>query len=160
MRSSPLSPYSALWIGDANPRRAQIARGQEIFNSRNANGRSCNGCHNSANNGTSIGNVLFDVGVASAEARTPDLPLYTFRNRTTGETRKLTDAGRGNITGLWTDLGKFKTPTLRALAARAPYFHNGIAPTLTDVVLHYEKHLLFVYTEQERADLVAFLNAL
>ena len=148
------------WIGDANPRRAQIARGQEIFNSRNANGRSCNGCHNSANNGTSIGNVLFDVGVASAEARTPDLPLYTFRNRTTGETRKLTDAGRGNITGLWTDLGKFKTPTLRALAARAPYFHNGIAPTLTDVVLHYEKHLLFVYTEQERADLVAFLNAL
>lgn len=148
------------WMGDANPRRAQIARGQEIFNSRNANGRSCNGCHNSANNGTSFGNVLFDVGVASAEARTPDLPLYTFRNRTTGDTRKLTDAGRGNITGLWTDLGKFKTPTLRALAARAPYFHNGIASTLTDVVLHYEKHLLFVYTEQERADLVAFLNAL
>jgi hypothetical protein len=148
------------WIGDSNPRRAQIARGQEIFNSTNANGRSCNGCHNSANNGTNIGNALFDVRVASAAARTPDLPLYTFRNRTTGETRQLTDAGRGNITGLWNDLGRFKTPTLRALAARAPYFHNGIAPTLTDVVLHYENHLLFVFTDQERADLVAFLNAL
>jgi len=148
------------WIGHSNPRRAQIARGQEIFNSTNANGRSCNGCHNSANNGTNIGNALFDVRVASAAARTPDLPLYTFRNRTTGETRQLTDAGRGNITGLWNDLGKFKTPTLRALAARAPYFHNGIAPTLTDVVLHYEKHLGFVFTDQERADLVAFLNAL
>ena len=148
------------WIGHSNPRRAQIARGQEIFNSTNANGRSCNGCHNSANNGTSAGNSLFDIRTASLEARNPDLPLYTFRNRTTGETRQLTDAGRGNITGVWLDLGKFKTPTLRALAARAPYFHNGIAPTLTDVVRHYEKHLLFVYTDQERADLVAFLNAL
>lgn len=148
------------WIGHSNPRRAQIARGQEIFNSTNANGRSCNGCHNSANNGTNINNTLFDVRVASADARTPDLPLYTFRNRTTGETRQLTDAGRGNITGLWNDLGRFKTPTLRALAARAPYFHNGIAPTLTDVVLHYERHLGFVYTDQERADLVAFLTAL
>lgn len=148
------------WVNDANPRRAQIARGQAIFNATNANGRSCNGCHNSANNGTSINNLLFDVRVASAEARTPDLPLYTFRNRTTGETRQLTDAGRGNITGLWNDLGRFKTPTIRALAARAPYFHNGIAPTLTDVVLHYEKHLGFVFTDQERADLVAFLNAL
>lgn len=148
------------WIGHSNPRRAQIARGQELFNGTNANGRSCNGCHNSANNGTNINNVLFDVRVASAEARTPDLPLYTFRNRTTGETRQLTDAGRGNVTGLWNDLGRFKTPTLRALAARAPYFHNGIAPTLTDVVLHYERHLNFVFTDQERADLVAFLNAL
>jgi cytochrome c peroxidase len=148
------------WSGHSNPRRAQIARGQEIFNSTNANGRSCNGCHNSANNGTNINNAMFDVRVASAEARTPDLPLYTFRNRTTGETRQLTDAGRGNITGLWNDLGRFKTPTLRALAARAPYFHNGIAPTLTDVVLHYERHLGFIYTDQERADLVAFLNAL
>jgi len=148
------------WVGHSNPRRAQIARGQEIFNSTNANGRSCNGCHNSANNGTNINNTLFDVRVASAEARTPDLPLYTFRNRTTGETRQLTDAGRGNITGLWNDLGRFKTPTLRALAARAPYFHNGIASTLTDVVLHYERHLGFVFTDQERADLVAFLNAL
>ena len=148
------------WIDHSNPRRAQIARGQEIFNSTNANGRSCNGCHNSANNGTNINNALFDIRVASAEARTPDLPLYTFRNRTTGETRQLTDAGRGNVTGLWNDLGRFKTPTLRALAARAPYFHNGIAPTLTDVVLHYERHLGFVFTDQERADLVAFLNAL
>ena len=64
------------------------------------------------------------------------------------------------ITGLWNDLGKFKTPTLRALSARAPYFHNGVAPTLTDVVRHYETHLRFVFTDQQRADLVAFLSAL
>ncbi|HEX8722941.1 MAG TPA: hypothetical protein VF736_20145 [Pyrinomonadaceae bacterium] len=149
------------WAGDSAPRRAQIARGQELFNNRtNAAGRTCNSCHNSANNGTNVNNLLFDVGAASATARTPDLPLYTFRNRTTGETRRLTDAGRGQVTGLWNDLGKFKTPTLRALSARAPYFHNGIAPTLDAVVRHYENHLGFLFTDEERADLVAFLNAL
>jgi hypothetical protein len=148
------------WAGHANPRRAQIARGQELFNRTDARGRSCRACHNSANNGTNVNNLLFDIRTASAEARTPDLPLYTFRNKTTGEIRQLTDAGRGNVTGLWNDLGRFKTPTLRGLAARAPYFHNGIAATLEDVVRHYEKHLGFIFTDEERADLAAFLNAL
>jgi cytochrome c peroxidase len=148
------------WAGHENPRRAQIARGQELFNNTNAGGRSCVSCHNSANNGTNINNTLFDVRTASAEARTPDLTLHTFRHRTTGEIRQLTDAGRGNITGLWSDLGRFKTPTLRALAARAPYFHNGIAATIEDVVRHYEKHFGFSFTDEERADLVAFLKAL
>jgi len=51
-------------------------------------------------------------------------------------------------------------PTLRALSARAPYFHNGIASTIEDVVRHYERRLGFVFTDEERADLVAFLKAL
>ena len=148
------------WIGSSDPRRAQIARGQELFNNPNPGGPRCNACHNTANNGTNFNDLLFDVRVASAEARTPDLPLYTIRNRATGEERQLTDTGRGNVTGLWIDLGRFKTPTLRALAARAPYFHNGIAATLEDVVRHYERHLGFVFSDQERADLVAFLKAL
>lgn len=148
------------WAGHENPRRAQIARGQELFNNPNPGGSRCGACHSSANNGTNINNVLFDVRTASAAARTPDLPLYTFQNRTTGESRQLTDTGRGNVTGLWNDLGRFKTPTLRGLAARAPYFHNGIAATLEDVVRHYEAHLGFIFTDDERADLVAFLNAL
>jgi len=148
------------WINDPNPKRAQIARGQLLFNDINVSHRSCNACHNTANNGTNVGNNLFDVNTASVEARTPDLPLYTFRNKQTGEVRKLTDAGLGNITGRWDHLGLFKTPTLRGLAARAPYFHNGIAATLEDVVRHYEKRFEFVFTDEERADLVAFLNAL
>jgi cytochrome c peroxidase len=148
------------WIGSGHPGRAQVARGQELFNGTNRGGGSCGGCHNSANNGTNVQDLLFDIETASAEVRTPDLPLYTFRNRTTGEERQLTDTGRGNVTGLWADLGRFKTPTIRALAARAPYFHNGIAKTLEDVVRHYEEHLDFVFTPQERDDLVAFLKAL
>ena len=42
------------------------------------------------------------------------------------------------ITGRWTDIGKFKGPVLRALAARPPYFHNGSADTLEQVVDFYE----------------------
>ncbi len=148
------------WANDPNPQRAQIARGQAVFNSMNVSHKSCIACHDSVNNGTSFKNTMFDVNTASAAARTPDLPLYTFRNKKTGETRQLTDAGFGNITGAWDDLGLFKTPTLRGLAARAPYFHNGIAATLEDAVRHYEKHFGFRFTDQERADLVAFLNAL
>jgi cytochrome c peroxidase len=148
------------WAGDDNPRRAQIARGQALFNGVNPGGGSCNACHDSANNGTNMNDILFDIRTASAEARTPDLPLYTFQNRTTGEVRRLSDAGRGNVTGFWSDLGRFKTPTLRALAARAPYFHNGLAATLEEVIRHYEVHLGFIFTNMQRADLAAFLRAL
>ena len=148
------------WAGDANPKRAQIARGQAVFNSVNVTNKSCIVCHTSVNNGTNFENRLFDIRTSSVEARTPDLPLYTFRNKTTGEIRQLTDAGKGNVTGLWTDLGRFKTPTLRGLSSHAPYFHNGIAATLEDVVRHYENNFGFIFTDQERADLVAFLNAL
>jgi cytochrome c peroxidase len=153
-RSGPFDLYDA-WRGSDNPRRAQIARGQDLFNERG-----CRSCHDSANNGTNTQNKLFNIGTASAAVRTPDLPLYTFRNRTTLEEIQLTDAGRGQVTGRWDDLGSFKTPTIRGLAARAPYFHNGIAATLEAVVRFYEDHLNFRFTDAERADLVAFLNAL
>jgi hypothetical protein len=149
------------WIGHHSPRKAQIARGQELFNAINPGGRSCRGCHSVKNNGTNLNNAFFDIRTASAQARTPDLPLFTLQNRTTLETVQSSDVGRANVTGRWSDISRFKTPTLRALAARAPYFHNGIAATLEDVVRHYENVLGgFVFTDQERADLVAFLNAL
>jgi hypothetical protein len=158
------------WQSSKHPRRRQIFRGQELFNNTNAGGGSCRGCHSAKNNGTNAGNVLFNIQTASAAARTPDLPLYTLCRRSDpavscvgdplAPTLQVTDTGRGNVTGAWGDLGRFKTPTIRGLAARAPYFHNGIAETLEDVVRHYEQFLGFVFTHKERDDLLAFLNAL
>jgi cytochrome c peroxidase len=58
------------------------------------------------------------------------------------------------------DVGKVKGPILRGLAARAPYFHNGSAAGLSDVVTFYEKRFNVPFTDQEKADLVAFLNSL
>lgn len=141
-------------------KRAQIARGQELFNGVNRGGGSCRGCHNAANNGSNIGGALFDVRASRAAFRQPGMPLYTVRNKNTHEERQTTDPGRALRTGRWADMDRFKTPSLRGLAARPPYFHNGIAPTLRDVVRHYEVALGFVYTPQEEADLVAFMEAL
>jgi cytochrome c peroxidase len=141
-------------------KRAQIARGQELFNARNLHGKSCNGCHNAANNGSSVHGDLFDIGASRPQFSQRGLPLYTLRHKTTGETRQTTDPGRALRTGRWTDIDHFKTPSLRGVVARAPYFHNGIAATLKDVVLHYETALGFEFTPQERADLVAFMEAL
>jgi hypothetical protein len=141
-------------------KRAQIARGQELFNNQNPNGRSCSGCHNAANNGSHVRGALFDVGASRAEFRKPGMPLYTLRNRATLVERQTTDPGRAIRTGRWADVDRFKTPSLRGISARAPYFHNGIAATLRDVVLHYETALGFVFTAEERDALVAFLEAL
>jgi cytochrome c peroxidase len=65
----------------------------------------------------------------------------------------------------------FKTPTLRSVALRPPYMHNGMAATLYDAVKHYEPGgidrpsrspmmLPLQLTEQERRDLVAFMQTL
>jgi cytochrome c peroxidase len=148
-------------IKSVDRKRAQVARGQEIFNSVNAgNNRSCNGCHSAANNGSNVNGTLFDVGASRAQFRKSGMPLYTVKNKATLEERQTTDPGRALRSGRWADMDRFKTPSLRGVVARAPYFHNGIAPTLTDAVRHYETALGFTFTDQEREDLVAFLEAL
>jgi cytochrome c peroxidase len=77
-----------------------------------------------------------------------------------GKSITTTDPGRAMITGRCEDIGKFKGPVLRALASRAPYFHNGSARTLNDVVEFYDSRFKISLTRLERAALVAFLSAL
>ena len=95
-----------------------------------------------------------------SDANTDYLPAITLRNKATGETSTTTDPGRALITGRWQDIGKVKTPVLRGLAARAPYFHNGSAKTLGEVVDFYNKRFHANFSPQQKADLIAFLNAL
>jgi cytochrome c peroxidase len=64
------------------------------------------------------------------------------------------------ISGNCADIGKLKGPILRGLAARAPYFHNGSAATLLDVVNFYDKRFAIGFTSQQKSDLINFLNAL
>ena len=54
-------------------------------------------------------------------------------------------------------IGKTKGPILRGLSGRAPYFHNGSARNLGEVVDFYETRFNIGLTAQERADLIAFL---
>lgn len=71
-----------------------------------------------------------------------------------------TDLGQALIDGKFDHVGKIKGPILRGLSARAPFFHNGSAQTLLDVVQFYENRFGLVLTSQEESDLVAFLSSL
>jgi cytochrome c peroxidase len=153
--------------GGVNEVRRHVAAGQQIFNARaftvttptGSFSQTCSGCHSVPNVGAHPVFRLFDVGVSAPERRAANVPLYTFRNKTTGETIQSTDPGRALITGLWDDMNRFKVPGLRDLAARPPYFHDGSAATLRDVVEHYNRHFNIHLSDQEKDDLVLFLES-
>lgn len=86
------------------------------------------------------------------------------------------DEGRKMVTGKNSDLAKFKVPSLRNIAITPPYMHDGRFTTLEEVIEHYNSGVkpsstvdfLLQYnldpglqlTEQDKADLVAFLHTL
>jgi hypothetical protein len=156
--------------------RRAIARGEALFNTRaftiasvpgfndvlgmDAVQGTCTTCHNAPNVGNNSRGMLMNIGVSDASRRTPDLPLYTLKNTTTGETVQVTDPGRALVSGAWKDIGRFKVPALRALAIRAPYFHNGSAVSVAEAVQFTDDRFSIGLTDSEKSDLVAFLNAL
>lgn len=156
--------------------RAAVARGEQLFDSmriditgvaglNDATGQpvihgTCGTCHDSPNIGNHSVGAPLNIGLADASRRTPDLPLYTLTNLSTGQSVQTTDPGIAMLTGKWADIGKFKGPILRGVAARAPYFHNGSAATLTDVVNFYDTRFHVGMSAQQKSDLVAFLSAL
>ena len=157
--------------------RAAVVRGQALFNSKpiqitGVKGLNddlsvvtlpgtCTTCHDTPNSGNHSIPAPLDIGLTDASRRTPDLPLYTLRHtQAPFETIQTTDPGRALVTGKWKDIGRFKGPILRAVAARAPYFHNGSAKDLDAVVDFYNQRFSLDLTEQERDDLVAFLLTL
>ncbi len=106
-----------------------------------------------------------------------DYALFTdhqFHNLGVGmdATGELTDLGRFKITGQERDKGAFRTPSLRNIAETAPYMHDGSLKTLKEVVDFYVGggnanpqldpllRPLTMFTRQERADLVVFLESL
>jgi hypothetical protein len=135
----------------------------------------CTTCHDTPHAGDHSVPVPLDIGTAEPPVPVAqggdglrnrfglpvgDMPVYSFRNRTTGEIKVVTDPGRALISGRWKDIGRFKGPILRGLAGRAPYFHNGSAATLRDVVDFYDLRFELRLTETQKTDLVAFLRAL
>ncbi len=172
---------------DVNSARASVARGEALFNSgpitisgvAGLNGTvgspfnpplpasfvgSCTTCHDTPNSGNHSIVAPLNIGLTGdhpeALARTPDLPLYTIQSNTTGAIVQTTDPGRAIITGKFADVGKFKGPILRGLAARAPYFHNGSAKDFDAVIDFYNNRFVMNLTDQEHDDLVHFLRTL
>ena len=57
-------------------------------------------------------------------------------------------------------MNRIKGPVLRGLAARAPYFHNGAAASLEELVNFYNKRFQMELTDKQKKQLVAFLTSL
>ena len=156
--------------------RNLIAQGEAIFNTRkfivmgvrgfnDVHGQdriqaTCATCHNTPTVGSRSRNQLMGLDIHSILRDVSDLPQYTVQNRTTGETAITTDPGQALVTGKWADLNKFRVPALRALAARAPYFHDGSAGTLHDVVEFYYNRFNIQAGPGEKDALEAFLRSL
>jgi len=160
--------------------RAAIARGEVVFDTRpiSITGVSglnddlglatipgtCTTCHDTPNSGNHSVPAPLRIGTSEVDPvgglDASGLPVYTLRKLSTGETVRVTDPGRALITGKWKDIARIKGPILRGLASRAPYFHNGSARTLHDVVQFYDVRFALQLTEQDKADLEAFLAAL
>jgi len=178
--------YSS-WQDYGGP-RAAIARGQALFNSKTftitgvsglngntfANGvvgppsivSTCGICHDTPNVGNHSVAAPLNIGVADPPGGnnaldTSYLPVITICQRPSLTVCvHTTDPGRAMVTGKFDDVGRFKGPILRGLAARAPYFHNGSAQTLPDVIEFYNTRFSIGFTDQEKADLAAFLGSL
>jgi cytochrome c peroxidase len=72
------------------------------------------------------------------------------------------DLGRFKVTKDERDRKLFKVPLLRNIAKTAPYFHDGSKKTLTDAINTMAEYQTVKgsFTDEERADLIAFLEAL
>ncbi len=137
----------------------------------------CTTCHDTPNVGNHSLPVPLDIGTshaasyesdgqiaaALAQLSAPDVPIFQVTCTSgplVGTARYTSDPGRALITGRCADLGRIKGPILRGLPSRAPFFHNGAASTLEQVVAFYNLRFQMGLTPGEMADLVAFLKAL
>ena len=103
-------------------------------------------------------------------ARVRQLPQYCLRPTTDptpfsvapcgthNNDLKTTDPGRATVTGLFSDVGKFKPPILRNLNARSPYFHNGSAGSIEDLVNFYNARFQIGLTDEQKVDLGNFID--
>jgi cytochrome c peroxidase len=136
---------------------------------------SCSTCHNIEHGGSDfLENPQRDIGIGGtarfiggpkpAEA----LPRFTLTCHADARPHAFlglgpivtNDPGRALVTGKCADIGKFTIPQLRGLASREPYFHDGTAKTLADVVDFYDRRFKIGFSATEKEDLVNFLASL
>jgi hypothetical protein len=140
--------------------------------------RTCATCHGMHMTGMDTANGWMDIGTTNLpwasevplnpwnEAK-PQMPLFRITCKPTvkehpflGRVIYTQDPGRALISGQCNDVGTIVMQQFRGLSARAPYFSNGSAATLRDLVDFYDRRYNIGYSDQEKQDLVNFLGAL
>jgi hypothetical protein len=140
--------------------------------------RTCSTCHGMHMTGMDVANGWMDIGTTNLPwareaplnpwtTESPQLPLFKVTCNADvaphpflGRVIYTQDPGRALASGKCNDVGAIVMQQFRGLSARAPYFSNGSAATLRELVDFYDRRYSIGYTEQEKRDLVAFLAAL
>jgi len=172
---STTSPYDRYVAGDRSALSASAVRGLALFRGR----AGCASCHSMRGGHAPFTDYAFhNTGVTwhglvkKTRVRLAQEDAALFRRKKDAlETPPSVDEGRARVSTRHRDLRSFKTPTLRDVARRGPYMHDGRLATLKDVVRYYAEGTSkdpakdatlhgFATTEADVADLVAFLEAL
>jgi len=148
--------------------RESVLGGVDLFASRQfglADGKrgTCASCHQSGiSHFTDIGTTNLPTAKES-----PELPLFRITcdasappHPQLGRTFLTQDPGRALITGKCADVGSILTQQFRGLTARAPYFANGSARDLIELVNFFDRRFKIGLTDKEKQDLVNFLSIL
>ncbi len=137
----------------------------------------CTSCHDAPNVGDHSFPLPLDIGTGHSlqyetdpnimaglqQLQQPTLPVFELvctQGSEAGQTFYTSDPGKALISGQCTDISRIKGPILRGLASRAPYFHNGAAANLSQVVNFYNKRFQIGLTSQQMQDLINFLQTL
>jgi len=166
-RGADIFMYRQFWLRDAAHINS-IGLGNPIK-------RTCATCHNSQMTGQDLSAGWVDVGTANYPtwtepatwAESSELPVFKITcskdadpHPYLGRVIYSTDPGRALISGRCADVGSIVMQQLRGLAARAPYFANGSAKSLREVVDFYDRRFDMKLSDEEKEDLVNFLGAL
>lgn len=167
------SPYDRYLRGDSAAISASAVRGMDLFFSEELECFHCHGGFNFTDSTTHINSRVERVGYHNTGLyNLDDNGAYPGDN-----------TGLFDMTGERRDMGRFKAPTLRNIAVTAPYMHDGSVATLDEAIRHYERggRIIesgpyagdgrlspfksefvtgFELADEERADLVAFLESL
>ena len=103
------------------------------------------------------GKQLFD---ATARCATCHIPSLAFTDVNLGILHEPSETGMDPVRAMRLKNHKYRTTPLRALGQHPPYFHDGSAATLLDVVEHYDRVFGLGLSPQEKKDLVEYLKSL
>ncbi|MDH5344492.1 MAG: di-heme enzyme, partial [Gammaproteobacteria bacterium] len=167
------TPYDRYLAGDQSAISAAAVRGMDLFFSERLECFHCHGGFNLTDSTTHENDRVDRVGFHNNGLYNTDgSGAYPADN-----------TGLYDMTGERRDMGRFKAPTLRNVALTAPYMHDGSIASLDEAIAHYARggRLLeegansgdgrlspyksefirgFELSDDERADLLAFLDAL
>ncbi len=140
--------------------------------------RTCATCHGMHMMGMDTANGWMDLGTTNLpwaketprnpwNKDRPEMPLFKITCKKSvpphpylGRVIYTQDPGRALISGKCNDVGTIVMQQFRGLAARAPYFSNGSAATIRELIDFYDRRYNIQYSEQEKTDLEHFLGSL